>query len=83
MLKAIEVIIEPNGVIRPLEALHVTTPTRAILTLLETQPQPDQPEKGSGASILQFLQNHPLPPEHRRTAAEIDQQINEERSAWD
>lgn len=82
MLKAIEVIIEPNGVIRPLEALHVTTPTRAILTL-ETQPPSELLEKGSAAAILQFLQSHPLPPEHQRTAVEIDQQINEERSAWD
>jgi hypothetical protein len=82
MLRAIEVIIEPNGVIRPLEALHVTTPTRAILTL-ETQPPSEPPEKGSAAAILQFLQVHPLPLEHQRTATEIDQQINEERSAWD
>ena len=33
MLKTIGVIIEPNGIIRPLEALSVTIPTRAILTL--------------------------------------------------
>lgn len=75
MLKAIEVIIEPNGVIRPLEALHVTAPMRAILTL-ETQPLSEPLEKGSAAAILQFLQSHPIPPEYQRTTAEIDQQIN-------
>jgi hypothetical protein len=82
MIKAIEVIIEPNGIIRPLEALSVTIPTRAILTL-NTQPQSEATEKGSAASILKFLTVHPLPPEHQRSAAEIDHQINEERSAWD
>jgi hypothetical protein len=81
MLKAIEVIIEPSGIIRPLEALSVSIPTRAVLTLLE--PQPEQPAKGSGAAILQFLQQHPLQLEHRPTAAEIDQRIDEERMAWD
>jgi hypothetical protein len=83
MLKAIEVIIEPNGIIRPLETLCVTTPTRAVLTLLEPQSQVEEPEKGSGAAILQFLQQHPLQPEHRTTAAEIDRRIDEERMAWD
>jgi hypothetical protein len=78
MLKAIEVIIEPNGIIRPLEALSVTVPTHAILTL-NTQPQSEPPEKGSAAAILKFLTSHPLPSEHQRSAAEIDQQINEER----
>jgi hypothetical protein len=82
MLKAIEVIIEPNGVIRPLEAIQVTIPTRAILTI-ETQSPSESPEKGSAAAILKFLNVHPLPPEHQRSAAEIDHQINEERSAWD
>ncbi len=81
MLKAIEVIIEPNGIIRPLEALSVTMPTRAILTL-NTHPQ-SQSEKGSAASLLKFLTTYPLPLEYHRSAAEIEHQINEERSAWE
>jgi hypothetical protein len=82
MLKAIEVIIEPNGIIRPLEALSVTVPTRAILTL-NTQPQSEPSEKGSASSILKFLTIYPLPSGHQRSATEIDHQINEERSAWE
>lgn len=45
--------------------------------------QAEQPEKGSSTAILQFLHNYPLAPEHQRTALEIDQQINEERAAWE
>ena len=82
MLKAIEVIIEPNGIIRPLEALSVTVPTRAILTL-NTQLQSESSEKGSASAILNFSTIYPLPSEHQRSAAEIDHQINEERSAWE
>ncbi len=84
MLQAIEVIVEPNGVIRPLEELHVETPTRGVLTLLETPSlTAEKPERGSAEAILRFLKEHPLPAEGRRTAEEIDAQIREEREAWD
>ena len=84
MLQAIEVIVEPSGLIRPLEELHVAVPTRAVLTLLETPPSTQTgPERGSGAALLQFLREHPLPPESRRSAEEIDARIREEREAWD
>lgn len=45
--------------------------------------QDEQPDKGSSAAILQLLSNYPLAPEHQRTALEIDQQISEERAAWE
>ena len=77
MLQAIEVIVEPNGVIRPLEEFHVTVPTRAVLTLLEMPTPNTEPERGSGAALLQFLQEHRLPAESRRSAEEIDAQIRE------
>ena len=84
MLQAIEVIVEPDGIIRPLEEFHVTVPTRAVLTLLEMPtPATEEPERGSGAALLQFLQEHRLPAESRRSAEEIDAQIREEREAWD
>jgi hypothetical protein len=43
----------------------------------------EQPEPGSSAAILNFLETHPLTPEQQRPAAEIDQHIREERAAWD
>lgn len=43
----------------------------------------EQPEPGSSAAILNFIDTHPLPPEQQRPAATIDQQIREERAAWD
>jgi hypothetical protein len=83
MLQAIEVIVEPNGTIRPLEELHVATPTRAVLTLLPVQESRPEPKLGGAEGILQFLRDNPLPPEYRRSAAEIDAGIQTEREAWD
>lgn len=71
----------------PQEALELVA---QFIQLLKQSPSiaPEQslvepPEKGSSTTILQFLQTHPLAPEQQRTAAEIDQQISEERTAWD
>jgi hypothetical protein len=83
MLQAIEVIVEPSGAIRPLEELHVATPTRAVLILLPLPESRPEPEPGSAEGILQFLRDNPLPPECRRSAAEIDAGIQAERDAWD
>jgi len=84
MLQTFEVIVELDGVIHPLEELHIEAPTRAILTLQETStPAEAKPARGSGAALLQFLQAHRLPAESRRSAEEIDTQIREEREAWD
>jgi len=84
MLQAIEVIVEPDGRIHPLEELHIKVPTRAILTLIKTSTLVEEnPELGSGSALLQFLQAHHLPVEIRRSAEEIDSQIREEREAWD
>jgi prevent-host-death family protein len=41
------------------------------------------PEMGSARAILDWLKNHPLPAYARRSAAEIDASIIEERNAWD
>ncbi len=55
MPQAIEVIVEPNGVIRPLEEFHFTVPTKAVLTLLEMPtPANKEPERGSGAALGDF-----------------------------
>lgn len=36
-MKAVEAIIEPNGEVRLVEPLHVTAPTRAIVTILDQE----------------------------------------------
>lgn len=84
MSQTIEVIVEPNGAIRPLEEIHVTVPTRALLTLPETAtPAKEEPERGTAAALLQFLKKNRLPPECRRSAEEIEAGIREEREAWE
>ncbi len=41
------------------------------------------PERGNPTAILDWLRTHPLPPYAQRSAAEIDEGIERERSAWD
>lgn len=87
MLQTVEAIVDPSGAVRLLEALHIDHPCRAIVTLIETSPNtslaPNEPQRGSAATVLNALRTNPLPFAHRRTAAEIDAQILEERNAWD
>ena len=84
MLQAIEVIVEPGGFIRPMEELHVTVPTRAVLTLLETpQPVKDKPERGNGAAILALLQTPRFANRPPADPEEIEQRIQSLRNDWD
>ncbi|MFZ4703831.1 MAG: hypothetical protein ACOYMG_27620, partial [Candidatus Methylumidiphilus sp.] len=64
MLQTVEAIIEPSGEVRLLEAVHIQTPKRALLTILETA----STERGSAAAILQRLRDNPLPSAHWRSA---------------
>jgi hypothetical protein len=80
MLQTIEAILEPSGKVRLLEPIHVSKPSRVLLTLLEV---PLERETGKAETLLRHLQNNPLPLLGRRSMAEIDAQIEAERSAWD
>jgi len=40
-------------------------------------------ETGRARTILDWLARHPVPPENRRSAEEIDAAIAAERAAWD
>jgi hypothetical protein len=82
MLQTVEAIIEPSGVVRLLEKVRITTPKRAIVTVLDTLDQPDHAlEPGHLDVLLKFLAEHPLPQECQRTAEAIDAQIQAERDA--
>lgn len=80
MLQTIEAILEPSGQIHLLEPIHITTPSRVLLTLLETAAST---ERGSAATLLKRLKENPLPPECQRSEEEIDMQIEQERNAWE
>lgn len=84
MLQTIEAIIEPSGAIRLLEEVHVSSPKRALVTVLETPANEGvAPERGNAAAILKFLEENRLPESARLSAGEIDAQIEAERNAWD
>lgn len=84
MLQTIEAIIEPSGAIRLLEEVHISSPKRALVTVLETPANEGAASKrGNAAAILKFLDENRLPESARMTAEEIDAQIEAERNAWD
>lgn len=84
MLQTIEAIIEPSGAIRLLEEVHVSSPKRALVTVLETFANEDVTSlRGNAAALLKFLEENRLPESSRLTAEEIDAQIEAERNSWD
>lgn len=85
MLQSFEVIVEPGGVIRPLERIEVAAPKRAVLTVLEQNAPAVEPspEPGQGAAIWALLQS---PRFARRPAAdpvEVQRRIEALRNDWD
>jgi hypothetical protein len=80
MLKTIEAILEPSGQVRLLEPVHVFRPSRVLLTLLEPA---TETQRGNATALLQRLKDNPLPPQYQRNAEEIDEQIEQERNAWE
>ena len=44
---------------------------------------PDRSQRGAARTVLSWLASHPLPVHARRSHAQIDAAIEEERSAWD
>lgn len=82
MLQTVEAEIDVNGNVRLCEPVKLTKPTRALVTLLEETDE-SITGKGNAAEILAFLRANRLPLEMRRSAEEIDAQIEEERNSWD
>jgi hypothetical protein len=82
MLKTVEAEMDVNGNIRTLEPLHVTKPTRALVTLLEPADAPAE-NRGNIAAALEFLRTHRLPESARPSVEEIEAQIEENRNSWE
>ena len=82
MLQTIEAEIDVNGMVHLREPIQVSRPTRALVTVLENEPTPTA-HKGNISEMLAFLRANRLPEEARRSAAEIDAQIEEERNSWE
>ena len=82
MLQTIEAEIDVNGTVHLREPIKVSRPTRALVTVLENEPTPTA-HKGNISEMLAFLRANRLPEEARRSAAEIDAQIEEERNSWE
>jgi prevent-host-death family protein len=57
------------------------TPVARLLPISPVAAAPG--EAGRAGTILDWLAEHPLPPESRRSTEEIDAAIAAERAAWD
>ena len=61
-------------------SLPADAPTGAAEVIILTS---EAQSTGNSATILKFLAERQWQPGYRRTAAEIDRQIQEEREAWE
>lgn len=80
MLQTVEAEITTDGTVTLLEAVDVKTSTRALVTVMENGVAAKG--KGNVREVLEFLRNNRLPVESRRTAEEMEAQIEEERNSW-
>ena len=83
MLKTVEAEIDIGGNVRLLEPIEVLKTTRALVTVLNETENRDKAEQENSKAILEFLRNNRLPESSRRTAEEIEAQIEENRNSWD
>lgn len=54
-----------------------------VAQLVPVKPSANRETVGSGPAIVAWLKAHPLPAHARRSAKEIDADIQAERDAWD
>jgi hypothetical protein len=80
MWQTVEAEIDVHGNVRLLEPLHVTKPTRALVTLLEDASAPAK-NQGNAAALLEILRKNRLPESARPSVEEIEAQIEENRHA--
>ena len=81
MLTTVEAEIDVGGNVRLLEPVEVLKTTKALVTLLNGNV--DEPKHGNSKAVLDFLRNNRLPASSRRSAEEIEAQIQENRNSWD
>ena len=85
MLQTIEVEIETNGRIHPLEPLPFIPAGRAYLTLLpasDERSKPSNVESGSAAQVLQLLASSRFAQRSIVSLNEVQQRINELCNDW-
>ena len=79
MMRTVEAEIRPDGTVRLLEPVEIKQTTRALVTVVETGVR----NGGNVLEMLEFLRAHRLPEGSRRSQAEIEASIHENREAWD
>ena len=80
MSKTVEAEIDVDGTVTLLEPVEVKVKTRARVTILENG---ENAGNGNVRPMLEFLRKNRLPAESRRSAEEIEAQIQENRNSWD
>lgn len=83
MYQSVEAIVEPSGVVRLLETVPLTRPTRAVVTFLVASPSASSAPAPVSSSIVAWLDSNALPPASIRSHQDIEDDISELRHAWD
>ena len=65
------------------EEVVIANRGRPVVRLVPAASSASIAQHGSGRAILEWLKAHPVPEHARRSAAEIDAAIEEERRSWD
>lgn len=82
MLQTVEAEIDVNGEIKLLEPVRVTKKSRAIVTVLNNEPN-ETIEKGNSKKISEFLRSPEFVNRKSYSAEEIEAQIKEARNSWE
>lgn len=81
MLQTVEAEIDVNGMVHLREPVHVTKPTRALVTLLgDVVPEA---RAGNVVDLLSVLSSPEFINRKSYSAGEIDAQIEQNRESWD
>ena len=87
MLQTFDAVLQPNGYIgfRDQNPPIFYEPTEVFITIRKPFMSAIAPQtrKPNGAAILEKLRKKSFPAHLKRSAEEIQAQINEERNAWD
>ncbi len=65
------------------EEVIIANRGRPVVRLVPAHAPETIAQHGTGRAILDWLRAHPVPEHARRSAAEIDASIEEERRSWD
>lgn len=82
MLQTVEAEIDVNGNVHLLEPLKITKPSRALVTVLDTE-NGSVNQKGNITEVLKLIESPEFKNRKSYSEEEIESQIQEARNSWE